>query len=72
MGDLLLKKTTFQHFFLDQWENQRFINEYSIMKLAREKECKHLVHLEKVLIGVDHVGLLMKNYEMTLREYLDS
>jgi serine/threonine protein kinase len=48
----------------------RIGNEYSVMKLAKKQEAKHLCPLTSAHIGLDHIAFSMPRYQMTFRDYL--
>jgi hypothetical protein len=46
-------------------------NEYAVLKLAAEKELKHLAGLKGVYLGRNHVALRLAEFEIDLRDYLE-
>jgi hypothetical protein len=40
------------------------------MKEAKDRNFKHIIHLDQLMLGLDHVALIMKTYSMDLRHYL--
>lgn len=44
--------------------------EYAVLKTAKDENLKHVIQLEALLFGKDHLALVTPKHQMTLRDYL--
>lgn len=60
----------FNYFLADDKFQMEFANEYYALQKAKLNECRHIIQLDAILLGKDHVAFRLPLLEMTYREFL--